>query len=82
MSTNVYVVDEARDEKQLYDANVQDVVGDNASSIDTITALVNEGMFSLLHLFSPEAGLIEDRSWTRNPATHHVMAESRLAPLW
>lgn len=31
------------EEKQTYDAKVQDVPSDGASSIDTITALVNEG---------------------------------------
>lgn len=31
------------EEKQVYDAKIQDVPSDGASSIDTITALVNEG---------------------------------------
>jgi hypothetical protein len=32
------------EEKQVYDANVKDVHSDGESSIDTITALVNEGI--------------------------------------
>lgn len=31
------------EEKQVYDATIHDVPSDGASSIDTITALVNEG---------------------------------------
>jgi hypothetical protein len=32
------------EEKQVYDATVKDVHSDGESSIDTITALVNEGI--------------------------------------
>jgi hypothetical protein len=32
------------EEKQVYDAKVNDVPSDGESSIDTITALVNEGI--------------------------------------
>lgn len=38
------------EEKQVYDATIQDVPSDGASSIDTITALVNEGAYTCLEL--------------------------------
>ena len=40
--------DVAYEEKQVYDADVKDVPSDGESSIDTITALVNEGKSSVL----------------------------------
>lgn len=40
------------EEKQVYDATIQDVPSDGASSIDTITALVNEGT-STIPCFQP-----------------------------
>jgi hypothetical protein len=39
------------EEKQVYDATVKDVHSDGESSIDTITALVNEG---ILTAFKPQ----------------------------
>jgi hypothetical protein len=42
------------EEKQVYDAKVNDVPSDGESSIDTIAALVNEGKPSVLSIHSPD----------------------------
>lgn len=47
------------EEKQVYDAKVNDIPSDGESSIDTITALVNEGNSSFLSIpnLGPQADL-------------------------
>ena len=42
------------EEKQVYDAKVNDIPSDGESSIDTITALVNEGKTSILCMPNPD----------------------------
>lgn len=48
------------EEKQVYDAKIQDVPSDGASSIDTITALVNEGTPTTHPYYLPCLSISED----------------------
>lgn len=99
MSATHHARDVDVEEKQVYDAtihDVKDVPSDGASSIDTITALVNEGIphhpsnpipLTFLSTIYQSPSLIPKltcplhRPHPRNPTTHNVLAKSRLAPL-
>ena len=65
------------EEKQVYDATVKDVHSDGESSIDTITALVNEGIPtpSKLQFQHPMTNLTAPRSLPRDPTAYYVVAE-------